>query len=75
MCLSHFAQPLLIREVQGVALIDIHVIGARGEVVVGVKCLAQGQNRRFFHLPGSGIRTSDLSVTVPTLLTARLPGV
>jgi hypothetical protein len=37
----------------GPALID--VIGARGAVVVGVNCLAQERNDRFFHIAGSGI--------------------
>ena len=38
---------------------------------IRVKCLAQG-HRDYFHLVGSGIQTSDLSVTDSTL-TARLP--
>jgi hypothetical protein len=74
MCLPYLIQPLWIGEVRWPALIDAHVIGTRGAGgVAGVNCLAQGQNGRFFHLAGSRIRTINLSVTVPTLLTARLP--
>ena len=40
---------------------------------IRVKCIAQGHIGRFFHLVGSGIRTSALSVTGPTLLTDTLP--
>jgi hypothetical protein len=37
--------------------------------------LLLGVKGRFPTLPGLGIQTSDLSVTAPTLLTARLPAV
>ena len=46
----------------GPALMDVHIVGAQGVVVVGG-----------FHLPGSGIRTNNLLVSGPTLLNARLP--
>ena len=39
------------------------------QLLSGVNCLAPGQSATFFHLVGSGNRTSDLSVTGPMLLT------
>ena len=49
----------------------LHSADALNQILSGafrVKCLAQ-----IFHLVGSGIQTNNLSVTGPTLLTARLP--
>jgi hypothetical protein len=49
------------------ALINVHVIGTQAAVV------AQGQNGRLFHIARLEIRTSDLLIPGPTLLTSGLP--
>jgi hypothetical protein len=63
MCLQHLSE-----RSGGAALINA-MSSAPGEQLL-VNCFAQGQNSRFFsQFAGSGIQTSNLSVTGPMLLT------
>ena len=61
MCLLHFTQPLWIREVRRAAIIDIQFFGTRG-----LTALLRSRTTDFY-IVSSGIRSSNLSVTGPTL--------